>query len=367
MLSQERLLSRFLELTRIYSPSRGEKEMADWMENYLRVRGISYVCDDSGKEYGGNGRNIVAHLPGMLPGGPIGFMAHMDQIEPCNHVNAIVDGSKVRTDGATTLGADDKGGISLILEALEDVLETNAPHRDLYFIFSSAEETNMLGVKHMDMSMLPKMDVLIPDAGGNAGVIARSAPAKEEFVITFHGQKAHAGIAPENGINAVVAAAKAISRMRIGRLSPKTTSNIGKIHGGDAVNVVTDLVTFHAEIRSQDTAVLEQEIAHLEKCCHDAAAETGATVDIRRERSYPALQLDLDSDFVRDLSAAMRAEGIEPDYVVSGGGFDGNILADRGFRCAAVGFGMCDVHTVQEYLDLEEAFKLSKVMRRMMG
>ena len=93
----------------------------------------------------------------------------------------------------------------------------------------------------------------------------------------------------------------------------------------------------------------------------------GATVEILRERSYPALQLDTESDFVQSLSAAMVAEDIQPTFIVSGGGFDGNILADRGFRCAALGFGMCDVHTVQEYLDLKEAFACCRALRRMMG
>lgn len=367
MLSKERMLSRFLEMTRIYSPSRGEKEMADWIEGYLASRGISFTSDDSGRAYGGNGRNIVAHLPGTLPGGPIGFMAHMDQIEPCSHVNAVIEGNVVRTDGTTTLGGDDKGGIAIILEALEDLLESKVPHRDIWLIFTCAEETNMLGVKHMDMRMLPKMDVLIPDAGGKAGIIAWKAPAKEEFCITFHGRKAHAGIEPENGINAVVASAKAISKMHIGRLSPETTSNIGRIEGGDAVNVVTDMVTFHAEIRSHDMQALEQEIAHMEACCRDAAEEMGACVNIVRERSYPALNLAPECDFVLALSSAMQAEGIEPQLIVSGGGFDGNILSERGFRCAALGFGMSDVHTVNEYLDLDEAYKCCRVLRRMMS
>ena len=52
MISRERLQERFLEMIRIYSPSKGEKEMADWIEAYLTERGISFVSDECGKAYG---------------------------------------------------------------------------------------------------------------------------------------------------------------------------------------------------------------------------------------------------------------------------------------------------------------------------
>ena len=68
------------------------------------------------------------------------------------------------------------------------------------------------------------------------------------------------------GVNAIVAAAKAISAMHIGRLSPETTSNIGRIEGGGATNVVTDSVYFTAEIRSHSMEVLHDEVAYMEQC-----------------------------------------------------------------------------------------------------
>ena len=367
MISRERLIDRFLKLITVYSPSRGEKDMADWIEAYLTERGISYVSDEAGKAYGGNGRNIVAHIPGTIPGTPIGFMSHMDQIEPCNHVNAIIEGDMIRTDGTTTLGGDDKGGIAAILEAVEDLLETKAPHRDIYLVFSSSEEISMLGTKNMDLNMLPCKDLVVADATGDAEVVAYKAPAMESIRVTFHGKKAHAGIEPEKGINAVVAASKAIARMRIGRLSPITTSNIGHIEGGDATNVVTDEVTFTAEIRSHDMKVLADELAFMESCCREAAEEMGATVDFTHEMAYPTLSLDLDCELMKLTCDAMRAEGVEPDCQVIGGGSDANVLAGFGYRSVIIGLGMRNVHTVDETLNIAETMKCTKVMRRIMS
>ena len=143
MLNRERLQDRFIEMVKIYSPSKGEKEMADWVESWLSAHGIPFQSDNAGAGYGGNGRNIVAFLKGTQEGMPLGFGAHMDQIEPCRDVSPIVEGSIIRTDGTTTLGGDDKSGIAAILEAVEDILETNAPHRDIYLVFTCSEEISM--------------------------------------------------------------------------------------------------------------------------------------------------------------------------------------------------------------------------------
>ena len=80
-------------------------------------------------------------------------------------------------------------------------------------------------------SRLPCKNMVIADATGPAGIIAYKAPAMEAIRCTVKGRKAHAGIEPEKGINAVVAASRAISRMHIGRIDQETTSNIGRIEG----------------------------------------------------------------------------------------------------------------------------------------
>ena len=288
MLSRERMQNLFLEMIQIYSPSKGEKDMADFIEAYLAKRGIQFQSDNAGEGYGGNGRNIVAHIPGTKEGIPLGFAAHMDQIEPCRDVKAVIDGSIIRTDGTTTLGGDDKSGIAAILEALQDILESGEEHRDIYLVFTCSEEISMQGTKHMDLSILPCKDLVIADATGNTGVIAYKAPAMEAIEVTVRGKKAHAGIEPEKGVNAICAAAKAIAQMHIGRIDAETTSNIGRIEGGGATNVVTDEAVFTAEIRSHSMEKLGEEVAHMEKCLKEAAEEMGASYEFQHELAYPS-------------------------------------------------------------------------------
>lgn len=367
MISKERLQSRFLEMIQVFSPSGRELPMVQWLADYFTQRGIEFRTDEAGKAYGGNGKNLVAHIPGTIPGDPIGFVAHTDQIEPCKDIHPIVEGDIIRTDGTTTLGGDDKGGITAILEAVEDLIETKAPHRDIYLLFSCSEETSMLGVKNMDLTMLPCKDLVVPDATGETGILAYKAPAMEAIRAEFHGRKAHAGIEPEKGVNAIVAAGKAISNMHIGRISPETTSNIGRIEGGGATNVVTDSVFFTAEIRSHNLDVLMSEVAHMEECCRKAAEEVGATYEFSHERAYHTLNVPLDCSLVKMTVKAMEEEGVKPNCVVIGGGSDANILAGHGYRSVILGLGMKDVHTTDESLDMNEVLKCTKIMRRIMS
>lgn len=367
MLQKERLQELFIEMVQIYSPSKGEKTMADWLEKYLTERKIQFQSDNAGEAYGGNGRNIVAYIPGTQEGMAIGFGAHMDQIEPCEFVKPVVEGNIIRTDKTTTLGGDDKAGIAAILEAVEDILESGAPHRDIYLVFTCSEEISMLGTKHMDLSMLPCKDLVIADAARDTGVIAYKAPAMEAVSVTFRGKKAHAGLEPEKGINAIVAASKAISQMHIGRMDAETTSNIGRIEGGAATNIVTDEVTFTAEIRAHSMEKLAHELAHMEQCCKQAAEEMKASYELCHELAYPSLSLDLDCELVKITEKAMKAEGIEPELMVIGGGSDANVLAGHGYRSVIISLGMKDVHTVEESLDINETYKAAKVIRRMMS
>lgn len=368
MISQKRMVDHFLEMIKIYSPSKCEKEMADYLEAYLLRRGFTVKSDNAGALYGGTGRNIVAYLPGDPNSTPIGFCSHMDQVGPCADIHPVMDGHMIRTDGTTTLGGDDKGGIAAILEAVEDLLESGAPHRDIYLVFTSTEELGLEGAKHIDRSMLPCLDFVIPDAGGSPDYIAYKAPAAEDVRVTFFGKKAHAGIEPEKGINAIVVAAKAIANMHIGRLDSETTSNIGRIEGGSATNIVTDQVSFTAEIRSHNMDRLAAEVAHMEQCCAKAAEEMGASYQLEHELCYPTLSVDPNSDLVQRTIKAMQSVGVtQPELRVIGGGSDANILSGYGCHSVIIGLGMRDVHTTDENLDTDELLKAAKILRYMMS
>lgn len=366
MLSKERLLNQFLEIVRIDSPSMEELPMAEWLLSYLKAKGIEATIDKAGQAYGGNSGNIVAHIKGKSGSTPICFAAHMDQISPCKGVNPVVEGNIVKTDGTTTLGADDKAGIASILEAVADIMEEQEEHRDLYLLFTVSEENGMHGAKNFDAKRLPCKEIVLMDAGGPTGVIAYKAPAMESIHCTFYGKKAHAGIEPEKGINAICVASDAISQMHIGRIDETTTSNIGRIEGGAATNIVTDEVCFTAEVRAHVPEKLQSELEHMENCCMQTAKKWNTTCKFTHENAYPSFAIDKNHPlFIRAVEATKKV-GVTPNPMVIGGGSDANILAGLGYESVILSLGMYSVHTVNEYLNVDELFSATQIIREMM-
>lgn len=367
MINRERLVNNFIDMVKVDSPSKQELEMAKYLVAYLKERGIDATIDNAGEAFGGNSGNLIAYIKGQDSENPICFSAHMDQVTPCIGVKPIREGNIVKTDGTTTLGADDKAGIAAVLEALETIKEGNVPHRDIYFLFTACEEAGLLGAKNFKADSMPCKNIVILDAGGPAGTIAYKAPAQENVKVTLHGRKAHAGMEPEKGINAIVVASHAISNMHIGRLDELTTSNIGRIEGGGATNVVTDEVSFTGEIRSHIPERLAEEIAHMEKCCEEAAAKFNATVDFTHQNMYPSFELSKDSYVYKLTEEALLKIGVEPNPMIIGGGSDANIIANLGYNCAIVSCGMNQVHTVNEYVDIDDMEKASNMVYHMMA
>ncbi|NIP53391.1 MAG: peptidase dimerization domain-containing protein, partial [Gammaproteobacteria bacterium] len=74
---------------------------------------------------------------------------------------------------------------------------------------------------------------------------------------------AHAGLNPEKGINAIQLAAKAIARLKLGKLDPESTANIGVIAGGKASNIIPESVLLQGEVRSHTVKLLEQHTEHI--------------------------------------------------------------------------------------------------------
>ncbi len=366
MISRERLMDVFIDMVKIDSPSKTEYEMAKWIVSYLQERGIESKIDKVGEDFGGNSGNVIAYIKGNLDLEPVCFQAHMDQVQPCIGVNPIFEGNIIKSDETTTLGGDDKAGIAAILEAIEHLRETNTPHRDIYLMFSVCEEVGMFGCKYLDTNDLPVKNIVIIDSVGKPGAIAYKAPSKEHIDITFYGKKAHAGIEPEKGINAIVVASHAISNMNIGRVDSETTSNIGEIKGGGATNIVTDSVSFNAEIRSHSMEKLKEEIESIKVCCEKAAKKFNTTYEFIHENSYPSFDLSKNSYIYKLAEKSMKLAGITPNPMIIGGGSDANILAEKGYDCAIISMGVYNPHALNEYLNLDELYITTKAVVNMM-
>jgi tripeptide aminopeptidase len=352
MINQDRLVSTFLELVQIDSPSGQEEEIARHLTAALKSLGLTVVRDQTG--------NVIGRLAGEGPS--ILVSAHMDTVRPGQGVKPIVANGMITSDGTTILGGDDKSGVAAILEALRVLVEQDVPHSPLEVALTVSEETGLNGAKGLDLTTLCAKEGIVLDSGGPIGVIVVSAPSQNRLRAIVHGKTAHAGFEPEKGINAIVVAAEAIAAMPLGRIDEETTANIGRIQGGMATNIVPDRIEMAGEARSHDESKLEAQVRAMTEVLKKAASQHGATVEIDVEHSYSAFKLSDEDAIVRRAVAAARTLGLTPVLVPSGGGSDANIFNAGGIATINISTGMDKVHTTEERIAVDDLVKCAEFL-----
>lgn len=355
MVNEKRLVESFMELVKINSVSREEKEVAEFLVKKLEDLGLEVMVDKAGEKVKSNSGNIIARLKGNIKKTtPIMFSAHMDTVVPGKNINPLLKGEKIVSSGKTILGADDKAAIAALLEALHIIREKNISHGDIEIVFTICEEIGLLGAKNLDISSLNAQIAFVLDSGGQVGKIITTAPSQNSLEIIIHGKSAHAGSNPEEGINAIQVAGFALSRMKLGRIDEETTANIGIISGGKATNIVPDKVTLKGEVRSRNEEKLEKYTEQLIKITEDTAQEFRAKAEVKINREYHCYNLSPDDQAVMIAVKATKNIGLQPSLVPSGGGSDANVFNKKGFPSVDLAIGMEKVHTLEEYILIEE-------------
>ncbi len=352
MINQERLVNTFLDLVKINSPSGGEEQAAEYVVSKLRALGLDPQVDAI--------FNVVAKMDGE--GKPFLLNAHTDRVEPGKDVKPIREDGVIRSDGTTVLGADDLAGVAAILEALQSIVEDNAPHVPLEIAITSQEEIGLSGAKGLDLSPFKAKEGLVLDSHGPVGEIILASPTHNTIDATILGRAAHSGMAPETGVDAIRVAAQAISKMKLGRIDKETTANIGLIQGGNARNVVPDRVELKGEVRSRNPRKVERYTKLMKQALEKAAKPYGAKVEVKIERAYNRYKFRKGDNAVKRVAKAIQKIGRKPRYGVSGGGSDANIWNAKHLRAVVTSVGYEQIHTTGEYLPVDELVKATELV-----
>ncbi|MDQ2817248.1 MAG: M20/M25/M40 family metallo-hydrolase [Candidatus Eremiobacteraeota bacterium] len=365
MINRERMVDLVLELVRIDSHPREEKAVADRLLPALRQAGADVRIDDAGHKVGGDVGNLIARVPGNKPGAmPLLLSAHMDTVQPGQGVKPIREPDRIRSDGTTILGGDDKSGLAVIVEVLRVLSERALAHGDIEVAFTICEEVGLLGAKHLSADAASARCGIVLDSP-HASTLVTWAPSADHFQFIVHGLEAHAGVCPEQGISAVRVAAEAIAAMPLGRIDDQTTSNVVIVEGGQATNVVPNRCTVRGEARSLIADRLDRQTAAIRRCFQDAAAAATATVNgqARRawveetiERQYEGMKVPDDAPIVRRVIEAARSVNHTVRTESIGGGSDANVFNRRGIQTVNLGTGMRAIHTVNEWIDLKDFY-----------
>ncbi len=352
LVNRERLKQTFLDLVIIDSPSKEEEEIARYLQELLQSWGFSSRRDEIG--------NLVAVVPGE--GAPLLLNAHLDTVVPGKGVKPRVEDGIVYSDGTTVLGGDDKSGVAAILELLQILQERQLKHLPLEIVFTVQEEIGLFGSKAFDFGQLQAREGMVLDGSGSIEDVTVAAPAQDGIKAVVHGKSAHAGVAPEQGINAILVAAEAITQMPLGRIDEETTSNVGVIQGGAATNIVPDHVELRGEARSHSSDKLEQQTMAMKTALENAARKHGATVDITVNRTYERFRVAETVSVVQKTQQALRKMGYTPNLQRCGGGSDANIFNSHGIASIIISTGMSQVHTVNERIAIADIERCAKLL-----
>jgi tripeptide aminopeptidase len=356
------LLELFVRLAGMASPTGSEREVADVAAAHLTGLGLTVREDDSAAVTGCGCGNLMTVVTGRGEAAPIGLCAHLDTV-PVDHAPRVtVADGYVRSDGATPLGADDKAAVAVLLE-LAGVLVAEPPPGDVELVFTAGEEAGLLGAKALDVSALTATRLFVLDSEGAPGTLVIGAPTQKRVDAEFRGRAAHAGMAPELGRSAVVAAARAVAAMRLGRLDDETTANIGVVRGGTARNVVAERCLVSGEVRSRDDAKLTAQTEHMVQALAAEAAAAGIDVEIDVQEAFRGYRHAPDSSLLAAGAEAARLAGLQPRLQESGGGSDANVFNARGLPALTLGVGFEQPHSPLESMSVERLHQLAALAK----
>lgn len=343
-----------------FSALPGEMELADSSP----VTGI----DAGGAEFEKpHGQHLIVRVrPGAAR--RLLFTGHMDTVFPADHpfqTQEWLDDVTLNGPGL----ADMKGGIAIMLHALLALETTDAAARIGYdVLINSDEETGSLSSaaliaelargKYAALTYEPSA---LPD-----GTLAHARGGTGNYSLIVKGKSAHAGRNPQDGRNAVVAAAALAVGLKALE-TPECSVNPAKIEGGAANNVVPDNAVLRFNIRPKEPAAGQRFEAGLQALMGDVRQSHEVSVELHGGVTRPPKPVDRQAqklfDLVRDCGAVL---GQEIGWQSTGGVCDGNNIAACGVPVVdTMGVRGGAIHSPQEYLivpSLKERAALSALV-----
>ncbi|MFH1039089.1 MAG: M20/M25/M40 family metallo-hydrolase [PVC group bacterium] len=365
-IDKKRLEKTFRELAAINGPSLSERPVAVYLKEQFSRIGLPVEEDEAAAAIGGDCGNLVVRLPGRDPAAPgLIIAAHLDTILPTDRLRIVEKNGVFYSDGSTILGADNRAGVAVILECARALIEGEGSPVPLELLFTVGEEKGLFGAKALKKNWLKGRLLYALDSDGPVGRIVNGAPFGVKIAVTIKGTAAHAGIDPESGVSAVVIASRAIAAMKLGRIDEVTTANIGTISGGQAQNIVPELVDVVGEVRSLKEERMLAQAAHMEACFNTAAREAGGEAIFYSHADYSGYYFPEDSYPLELFRRALQSLGMEMTTESSCGASDANIINGLGVPALVLSVGYLKPHTREESLPRVELFKAARLVHEL--
>ena len=339
----------------------GLKAMADQLaERFGTLPGVlTMVAPEPVERVGADGRPVAIehgrhlHLS-VRPDAPVQmlFTGHMDTVYPVDHPFQAVTRIDAKRLGGPGV-ADMKGGLAVLLAALHAVEASPVADRLGYdVLINSDEETGSASSAALIARLAAgKIAALTYEPALPDGTLAGARGGTGNFTIVVRGQSAHAGRNPEEGRNAIVAAARIT--LELTRLAAEDiTVNPARIDGGGPNNVVPDLAMLQVNFRPRALAAIERTGPAMKAIAERIAAEHEVDVEVHGSFNRPPKPIDDGAAALFETVRRAGADlGLSIGWRATGGVCDGNNIAAAGVPVVdTMGVRGGAIHSADEYL-----------------
>ncbi len=265
----------------------------------------------------------------------------------------------ITASGTTLLGADDKAGVAIIMDAAQYLLEHKTLlHGAVRILFTPDEEVGR-GVEMLDMKKL-NADFGYTLDGGERGALEGDTFSADGVTITIHGVSAHPGYAKDKLVNALKIASEFIAALPKDSWSPETTADTqGYVHPLH-IDGIAEKVTISFIIRDFTTAKLKEHEDRLQQILNVTMANhPRAKADFVVKEQYRNMReiLDQHPQVMAYAATAMERAGIVPNHMLVRGGTDGSRLSFMGLPCPNIFTGEMAIHSKHEYVSVQDMNK----------
>ncbi len=339
------------ELVAIPAPLHGEQARAEWFSQQFTAAGLSRVQIDSI----GNVIGILpaAGLPPESSGPVVALSAHLDTVFPIDTpLHPIREGDRLIAPGACDNGAGLAGLLAIAHALLRSRIELPVP---LIFFCNVGEEGegDLRGVRYL-YSRSPlagriAAHIVLDGAGGDAAVTQALGSRRYKVTVSGPGGHSFTDAGTPNPIAALASALAALAGIPLPE-EPRTTLNLGTIHGGTSVNSIPESAQAAIDFRSTSADELLRLEVGLHRAVEDAIDRSNArakaagaasrgplTFEIAKIGDRPAAHLPADSPLLDTLRAVDRHLGLRTDLRL--GSTDANIPLSLGIPALSMGAG----------------------------
>ena len=360
----EEYISFLEEVCRIESPTAykpGVDAVGSFFADKARQKGWKVEIRE--QEVSGNVFFIT--LNPDAPGKPISLSAHMDTVHPVGSFGYPAvrrEGDKLYGPGTT----DCKGGGAVALLAMDALERIGYKERPIQLLLQSDEEVssrfsnkatiNSICEKAKDSVAFFNLE------GSRNGAVCIQRKGITRYVITVHGQAAHASTCADSGANAIIEAAHKMIKIDKYKEAEGITCSCGTISGGTVSNTVPDKCTFEVDVRFADYEQRER----IDRILRDIVKEStvpGCTAEIEVLSSRACMPLvERNTELLKKVNGIFRDAGFEElKPIFRGGGSDAAEVTEYGIPCLdSLGIDGDGVHELSEYAIISSLAGMAK-------